>query len=106
MENLMKLLYGVSFETKPPLDFEEDLTLENIQDGIYDWLIYDLEGIIQDVDEAVSLETLEDITKRLEKLHANAKELCGVKREQRNFQELAPDEESLDSDDLGAVIDI
>ena len=23
----MKLLYGVSFETKPPLDFEEDLTL-------------------------------------------------------------------------------
>ena len=97
----MKLLYGVSFETKPPLDFEEDLTLKNIQDGIYD-----LEGIIQDVDEAVSLETLEDITKRLEKLHANAKELCGVKREQRHFQELAPDEESLDSDDLGAVIDI
>ena len=36
MENLMKLLYGVSFETKPPLDFEEDLTLKNIQDGIYD----------------------------------------------------------------------
>ena len=97
----MKLLYGVSFETKPPLDFEEDLTLKNIQDGIYD-----LEGIIQDVEEAVSLETIEDITKRLEKLHANAKELCGVKREQRNFQELAPDEESLDSDDLGAVIDI
>ena len=97
----MKLLYGVSFETKPSLDFEEDLTFKNIQDGIYD-----LEGIIQDVDEAVSLETLEDITKRLEKLHANAKELCGVKREQRNFQELAPDEESLDSDDLGAVIDI
>ena len=65
----------------------------------------DLEEIIRDVDE-VKLETLEDITKRLEKLHASAKELCEVKREQRNFQELAPDEDSLNSDDHGAVIDI
>ena len=92
--------YGVIFKSKPPIDFEEDLTFKDIKDGFYD-----LEEIIQDVDE-VSLETLEDITKRLEKLHASAKELCEAKREQRNFQELAPDEDSLNSDDHCAVIDI
>ena len=88
-------MYSAIFDAKPSPTFEEETTFRDVQEGIYD-----LQDIVEDLDNNVSFEALDDVTKRLENLVDKAKKLRVEKIENTNFEELAPTEEFIHSDDV------
>ena len=86
-------MYGTIFDATPPPDFKDELAYKDIQDDISS-----LNNFVKSNVNDTSFETLDDITKRLEKVLEKAKKMRADKSEQRHFEELAPPEEFSESD--------
>ena len=87
LEDFMKK-YETIFDVKS-LDAKDTLTWEDVKEGLKK-----LSNEVETIDEH-SIETLEVMTKRLERLCEKAKKVCAENRDRQDFQDLAPIDKTL-----------